>query len=86
MTLPSGKSIFLVIARFAGLWLVIRITNSFAANPEPWQIGLQPAAGSIAEKATSLHNLLLIIITAISLFVLALLVYVCLRFRESQIQ
>ncbi len=56
---------------------------AFAAEPQPWQLGLQDPAGSIAEKATSLHNMLLIIITAISLFVLALLVYVCVRFRRS---
>ena len=57
--------------------------TAFAAEPQPWQLGLQDPAGSIAEKATSLHNMLLIIITAISLFVLALLVYVCVRFRRS---
>ena len=54
-----------------------------AAEPQPWQLGLQAPAGSIAEKANSLHNLLLVIITAISLFVLALLVYTCVRFRQS---
>ena len=54
-----------------------------AAEPQPWQIGLQEPSGSIAEKADSLHNLLLIIITAISVFVLALLVYVCIRYREG---
>ena len=58
-------------------------STAFAAEPQPWQLGLQDPAGSIAEKATSLHNMLLIIITAISLFVLALLVYVCVRFRRS---
>ena len=41
------------------------------------------SAGSIAERATSLHNMLLVIITVISLFVLGLLVYVCVRFRAS---
>jgi len=80
MTLPSGKSIFYIVASLTGLFFANAV---FAAQPEPWQMGLQPAAGSIAEKATSLHNLLLIIITAISIFVLALLVYVCLRFREN---
>jgi cytochrome c oxidase subunit 2 len=56
---------------------------AFAAEPFAWQLGLQEPAGSIAEKADSLHNLLLVIITLISVFVLALLVYVCLRFRAS---
>ena len=44
---------------------------------------LQPPAGSIAEMATDLHNMLLVVITLISLFVLGLLVYVGIRFRAS---
>jgi cytochrome c oxidase subunit 2 len=54
-----------------------------AAQPMPWEMGLQPAASPIAEKIGSLHNLLLIIITAITLFVLGLLVYIVLRFNEK---
>ena len=57
--------------------------NTYAAQPLPWQLGLQPPAGSIAEMADDLHNLLLVVITLISLFVLALLVYVGVRFRAS---
>ena len=55
-----------------------------AAEPRPWQLGLQPPAGSIAEQAHDLHNLLLVIITLISLFVLGLLAYTCYRFREDR--
>ena len=58
-------------------------TGAFAAEPVPWQMGLQPPAGSIAEMADDLHNLLLVVITLISLFVLGLLVYVGFRFRAS---
>jgi len=54
-----------------------------AAQPEPWQMGLQKPAGSIAQKATDLHNLLLVIISLISLFVLTLLIYVGWRFRRD---
>ncbi len=68
---------------FAGATVLMIAGGAWAAEPQPWQFGLQPPAGSIAEKATSLHNLLLVIITAISLFVLALLVYTCVRFRQS---
>ncbi len=68
---------------FAGTTVLMIAGGVWAAEPQPWQFGLQPPAGSIAEKATSLHNLLLVIITAISLFVLALLVYTCVRFRQS---
>ena len=62
---------------------VLCVSTAFAAEPQPWQLGLQDPAGSIAERATSLHNMLLVIITVISLFVLGLLVYVCVRFRAS---
>ncbi|NCF48856.1 MAG: cytochrome c oxidase subunit II [Bacteroidetes bacterium] len=57
--------------------------NAFAAKPLPWQLGLQPPAGSLAEMANDLHNLLLVVITLISLFVLGLLIYVGWRFRAS---
>ena len=62
---------------------VLCLSTAYAAEPQPWQLGLQDPAGSIAERATSLHNMLLVIITVISLFVLGLLVYVCVRFRAS---
>jgi cytochrome c oxidase subunit II len=55
-----------------------------AAQPEPWQLGFQPAATSVMERIVSFHDLLLWIITLISLFVLGLLAYVCLRFRASR--
>ena len=55
-----------------------------AAAPKPWQMDLQPPAGSLAEMATDLHNLLLVVITLISLFVLGLLIYVSVRFRASR--
>ena len=54
-----------------------------ASEPKPWQMDLQPPSGIIAETATDLHNFLLVVITLISLFVLALLVYVGWRFREN---
>ena len=54
-----------------------------AAQPEPWQLGLQPKVTPVGEKIDQLHDILLIIITLISVFVLALLVYVCVRFRRS---
>lgn len=54
-----------------------------AAEPEPWQLGFQPAVTPVARDIHDLHDLLLTIIVAISLFVLALLVYVVLRFNEK---
>ena len=54
-----------------------------ASEPKPWQMDLQEPAGIIATKATDLHNFLLVVITLISVFVLGLLVYVCIKFREK---
>ncbi len=56
---------------------------ALASAPEPWQLGFQPAATVIMEEVTSLHNLLLVIITAITAFVLGLLLFIVVRFRES---
>jgi cytochrome c oxidase subunit 2 len=77
----ASKFIISVLASLAGLMLA---SASHAAAPQPWQLNLQPPAGSIAEMATDLHNLLLVVITAISLFVLALLIYVGVRFRAAR--
>ena len=63
--------------------LMLAAGSASAAQPLPWQLGLQPPAGSIAEMADDLHNLLLVVITLISLFVLGLLVYVGIRFRAD---
>ena len=54
------------------------------ALSEPWQLGFQDAASPIMERIVSFHNLLLWIITLITIFVLGLLVYVCLKFREDK--
>jgi cytochrome c oxidase subunit 2 len=50
--------------------------------PSPWQMNLQGAATEVAEYIHWFHNGINVIIFVISLFVLALLVYVCWRFNE----
>ncbi len=54
---------------------------ALAAQPQPWEMALQPAATPVAENIHALHDALLIVITLISLFVLALLVAVMFRFN-----
>ena len=66
------------------IYFVFFIANTaYASEPKPWQMDLQEPAGIIASKATDLHNFLLVIITLISVFVLGLLVYVCIKFKEK---
>ncbi|MBT9447764.1 MAG: cytochrome c oxidase subunit II [Hyphomonadaceae bacterium] len=52
-------------------------------GPVDGQIGLQPAATEVAEDIVKFHTLLLWIITPITLFVLALLLYVVLRYNRA---
>jgi cytochrome c oxidase subunit 2 len=54
-----------------------------AGVPTPAGIDLQAPVTEIAEYIHWFHNWLVVIITAISLFVLALLVYVAFRFNEK---
>jgi cytochrome c oxidase subunit 2 len=73
---------YLVIGFLSGI--IFSAGSALSNEPLPWQMGLQPAAGSISVMATDLHNLLLVVITAISLFVLFLMIYVCVRFRADR--
>ena len=73
---------FLVIGFLSGI--IFPAGSALSNEPLPWQMGLQPAAGSISVMATDLHNLLLVVITAISLFVLFLMIYVCVSFRADR--
>ena len=52
--------------------------------PHEWQMSFPPSYTTVMDKVESLHNLLLVIITLISLFVLALLIYVVFRFHVSR--
>ncbi len=53
-------------------------------QPRDWQMGLQPAASTTMERVVDFHNLLLVVITLITVFVLALLLYVMYRFSERR--
>lgn len=61
----------------------LSIAPALAAQPENWAIGMQKPASPVAERIHAFHDDLVIwIITAICIFVLALLVYVVLRFNK----
>jgi cytochrome c oxidase subunit II len=56
---------------------------AFGQQPKPWEMTLQEAATPVMENIISFHNLLLVIITVITLFVLALLVIVVVKFNAK---
>jgi cytochrome c oxidase subunit 2 len=55
-----------------------------ADQPHPWQMWMQDPATPVDDRLVSLHGLLLVLITVITLFVLGLLLYTMTRFRASR--
>jgi len=66
-----------VVALFAGA------STAFAGlgQPTPWEIGLQDAASPIMADIIGFHTFLVWVITAITVFVLALLLIIMIRFN-----
>ena len=57
--------------------------TAFATEPHPWQLGMQAPGSIVKDYLHHFHDMLLWIITVITIFVLALLVYTIFRFRAS---
>jgi len=63
----------------------IYTTSVLANQPKEWQLGFQEAASQSMREIVNFHNnLLLPVIIAISVFVLFLMIYTCIRFRASR--
>ena len=72
------KILFTVLA-------TILSTQVWANQPKNWQLGFQDSASQSMTEIVSFHNnILLPVIIAISVFVLFLMIYVCIRFRASK--
>lgn len=54
-----------------------------SGQPEPWQLGLQQGATPVMDNIIWFHDFLLYVITAITIFVLALLVIVAVKFNAK---
>ena len=73
------KNLFLIILP------TIMSSTAFANQPKEWQLGFQDAASESMRDIINFHNgILLPIIIAISVFVLFLMIYTCIRFRASK--
>jgi cytochrome c oxidase subunit 2 len=74
-------------AGLAALALVVLTTIAGAAQAQtahPWQLGFQEGVSPMKERIADLHNLLLVMITLITLFVLGLMVYVIVKFNAKK--
>ena len=65
-----------------GAALMAAFTGWAFAAPQNWQIGMQPAASPVMARIEDFHNELLTIITAVCLFVAALLIWVMVRYNR----
>jgi cytochrome c oxidase subunit 2 len=72
----------LSLAAFTAGSVMAQEAAKFVGVPAPGQLGMQEAASPVMERLHDFHNLLLVTITAIALFVTALLVYVMIRFNR----
>ena len=62
--------------------IIVMATAAYAANgPQPWELGLQQSDSERMTDIIGLHNFVLGIITVICLFVLALLIWIMVRFN-----
>jgi len=86
----GAMTTMLVLKRMAALATAV-VPGLFSAHaafagmgqPSPWQLGFQPPATPVMEQIESFHYFLLWLITAIALFVLALLLIVIVRFNAK---
>jgi cytochrome c oxidase subunit 2 len=60
---------------------MLGLTAAVRAAPLPWEMNFQPAVTPVMERIEDFHRLLLVIITLISLFVLALLLWIMVRYN-----
>jgi cytochrome c oxidase subunit 2 len=73
------RLIAFVVTSVTGLGLGVALAAT--GQPEPWQLGLQQGATPVMDNIIWFHNFLLYLIVAITLFVLALLVIVAVKFN-----
>ena len=70
------------LGALASAALVLCATSAMAL-PFDWQMGFQPSASPVMDEIESFHRELFYIITAVCIFVAALLGYVIVKFRAS---
>ena len=87
MRLSDGKRFWAAIGALAMVFAATMSASALAQGmvgaPTPWGMGLQESGGPIKDKIHDLNNLIFVIIAAITVFVLALLVWCVWRYRAE---
>ena len=84
MNRTTLRDAVIALGAFAGALLGLGAGAWAEGRAMPWQLGFQEPATPVMERITSFHNMLLILITVITVFVTVLLLYVMIRFRASR--
>ena len=76
----SARASLLLTLALIGLGMTASF--SWAAGPQPWEIGMQPPATPVKDELSAFHDhILMPIIAVITIFVLGLLIWVIWRFN-----
>jgi cytochrome c oxidase subunit 2 len=78
----AGRACLVLALVLVGV--VVLAAGGWAAEPHPWQLGMQPPATPVKDRLNAFHNELLVIICLITVFVLGLLLYVMVRFSARR--
>ena len=74
----------LVLSGMAALAAIVWSAGAWAAEPTPWQMGMQPPATPVQGRIVVFHDWLLVVTFLITVFVLGLLLYVIVRFHHTR--
>lgn len=81
--MKSVFSSFVSVCAAALIPFAARADEGAVGMAKPWQLGFQPPASPVMEKLAWVHdNFLMVIITAITVFVIVLTAYILLRFNR----
>jgi len=75
-------NLWLFLAALAAVLTLFAVPSFAESGIHPYQLGFQEAVSPVAERIHEFHNMMLWIISGITLFVLVLLVIVIVRFNE----
>jgi cytochrome c oxidase subunit 2 len=78
------KQLLSRVAFLSSLFMALPAVAADLGLAKPWQLGFQDPATPVMEKLYTMHDFLLILITAISIFVLIVLIYICVRFNKKR--
>src|SRR6478752_2908118 len=83
--LAAGRAVKFALAGLVALVVMSVSGTAYAGlgQPSPWGFVFQESATEVMDRITSFHNLLLWLVTIITLFVLALMVIIVVRFNAK---